>query len=186
MPIHNTWLLHGSANHVIEYAIALPEADGLGFVYVLSLSNDTRKLGCSTNLHQRLLAHQTEMSRYGVEIQFCSITRPHFNFRAVERNALRWLNSVTAKEILSDPHERVCEAVPGRARSREAAMHERQMLGMQTAGARVRPFGWSLQDRRPPALSPRLGVLQPSLPGHLPHALRAATGDRGTRGDAHG
>lgn len=107
----NTWLIHGGLDKVVYFSSELPDADGLGFVYVLSLSNDKRKLGCTANLYQRLRAHQTEMSRYGVTVQFCSVTRPHFNFRAVERNALRWLDSVGTREILSDSHKTVCEAV---------------------------------------------------------------------------
>jgi hypothetical protein len=111
MTICNTWLIHGDLNKVAEFSNELPEADGIGFVYVLSLSNNTRKLGCTANLYQRLRTNGTEMSRYGVSVQFCSVTRPHFNFRTVEQNALHWLNSVGTKEILSDPHKTVCEAV---------------------------------------------------------------------------
>jgi hypothetical protein len=111
MNICNTWMTHGGLEKVAEFASELPDADELGFVYVLSLSNNTRKIGRTGKLHQRLRTNETEMSRYGVAIQFCSITRPHFNFRTVERNALRWLNVVGTREILPEPHETVCEAV---------------------------------------------------------------------------
>lgn len=106
-----TWWTHGGLDKVTKLASELPDAEGLGFVYVLSLSNNTRKIGCTGQLHQRLRAHDFEMSRYGVEIVFCSITRPHFNFRTVERNALRWLNVVGTREVLPDLHKTVCDAV---------------------------------------------------------------------------
>ena len=111
MTISNTWLQHGGLEKVAGFASELPVADDIGFVYVLSLSNDTRKLGCTANLYQRLRANEAEMSRYGVTVQHCSVTRPHFNFKTVERNALRILNSIGAKEMLSDSHMTVCEAV---------------------------------------------------------------------------
>ena len=88
------WLIDDDVNAALAFASSLPRADGLGYVYVLALSNGTCKLGSTTNLAQRLAQHRTETARYGVSIWRSLTTRPHFNYRAVESGALRWLGKV--------------------------------------------------------------------------------------------
>ena len=48
------WLIDDDVNAALAFASSLPRADGLGYVYVLALSNGTCKLGSTTNLAQRL------------------------------------------------------------------------------------------------------------------------------------
>lgn len=53
----------------------------------------------------------------------------------------------------------------------ESECNERQMLDLQTTSSRLRAYRWPPQNRRSPALSDRLGVLQSSLPEHLPQIV---------------
>ena len=52
------WLIDDDVNAALAFASSLPRADGLGYVYVLALSNGTCKLGSTTNLAQRLAQPQ--------------------------------------------------------------------------------------------------------------------------------
>ena len=94
------WLIDDDLGNATACASRLPSAEALGYVYVLALSNDTRKLGSTGHLAQRLTQHRVETARYGVAIKRCLVTRPHFNFRAVEAQALRWIGSDGRREIL--------------------------------------------------------------------------------------
>ena len=105
------WLIVDDVNAALAFASSLPRADGLGYVYVLALSNGTCKLGSTTNLAQRLAQHRTETARYGVSIWRSLTTRPHFNYRAVESGALRWLGNDGRREVLPNDLSTVRRAV---------------------------------------------------------------------------
>jgi hypothetical protein len=105
------WLIDGDLSGAMAFASHLPIAQGMGYVYVLALSNDRRKLGSTADLAQRLAQHRTETARYGVSITHCIVTRPHFNFRAVESRSLRWLGSEERREVLPNALSEVRRAV---------------------------------------------------------------------------
>ena len=94
------WFIDDDLDNAMACASRMPRAEGLGYVYVLALSNDTRKLGSTADVAQRFTQHRTETARYGVAIERCLVTRPHFNFRAVEAQALRWVGCDGRREIL--------------------------------------------------------------------------------------
>lgn len=100
MQTHDFWLIDDDIESALECASRLPYAEALGYVYVLSLSNDMRKIGSTAQLAQRLARHRVETARYGVAIKRCFVTRPHFNFRSVEARALRCFGSDGRREIL--------------------------------------------------------------------------------------
>lgn len=53
----------------------------------------------------------------------------------------------------------------------ESECNERQMLDLQTTSTRLRAYRWPPQNRRFPTLSAGLGILQPTLSGHLPQTV---------------
>lgn len=83
-PPSNTWLHRGGIEDAIAWRDRIELAPDVGYVYVLALSNGTTKVGSTAYFPQRLATHRTETSRYGLAIECCYVTRPHFNFRAVE------------------------------------------------------------------------------------------------------
>lgn len=111
MQTSDAWLIDDGMHGALAFAALLPRADGLGYVYVLALSNGHCKLGSTTDLRQRLTQHRTETARYGVSITRCRVTRPHFNFRAVESRALRWLGNEGRREVIPRALSDVCRAV---------------------------------------------------------------------------
>jgi hypothetical protein len=95
------WFIDSDLNKAMARASDLPQTRALGYVYVLALSNDTRKLGSTSHLIQRLAQHRTETARYSVTITHCLVTRPHFNFRTVEAQALHWIGTEGRREIVA-------------------------------------------------------------------------------------
>ncbi|WP_162910156.1 hypothetical protein [Azohydromonas sediminis] len=111
MRVPDFWRIDGDLCAALDFASSLPRAEGLGFVYVLALSNGNCKLGSTTDLAKRLVQHRTETARYGVSIRRCLATRPHFNYRAVESGALWWLGSEGRREVLPKDLSTVRRAV---------------------------------------------------------------------------
>lgn len=105
------WLIDGDLDAALAFASSLPRAEGLGYVYVLALTNGNCKLGSTTDLAKRLVQHRTETARYGVSIRRCLATRPHFNYRAVESGALRSLGNDGRREVLPNDPSTVRRAV---------------------------------------------------------------------------
>ena len=111
MRVPDFWLIDDNVHGALGFASMLPRADRLGYVYVLALSNGHCKLGSTTDLLQRLTQHRIDTARYGVSIKRCLVTRPHFNFRAVESRALRRLVNEGRREVIPNALSDVCRAV---------------------------------------------------------------------------
>ena len=111
MQTSDFWFIDDDVHGALAFASLLPRADGLGYVYVLAFSNGHCKLGSTTELRQRLTQHRIDTARYGVSITRCLVTRPHFNFRAVESRALRWLGNEGRREVIPNALSDVCRAV---------------------------------------------------------------------------
>ncbi len=88
-PMHHSWLHAGCVQDAIAWKDRIQQTHDVGYVYVLALSNGTTKLGSTSYFPERLIAHQRDFRRCGILISRCTVTRPAFNYRAVELAAKR-------------------------------------------------------------------------------------------------
>lgn len=144
----NIWLFDGALDDAITLGRSLPLADDLGYVYVLALSNRTCKLGSTRHFAQRLTTHRSEVARYGISIARCSITRPHFNYRAVEQQSLRSLVALRQGEVVRAPYAVVQAAVE---------MQTPEFVARANYGADHRA-GWAFCQRLVDELSAPIGL----------------------------
>lgn len=107
----NIWLFKGSFEDALACGRSLPFVGHLGYVYILSFSEQICKLGCAQNIAQRLSAYRSEMTRYGRSAIHCAISRPHFNYRKVEQQALHTVNAPRCGEVIMASEDIICAVV---------------------------------------------------------------------------
>lgn len=87
--IASPWLHDGSVQDAIAWRDRIVETPDLGYVYLLALSGGHTKVGSTAYFPERLNAHLRDSRRCGIAIDRCMVTRPAFNYREVERAAIR-------------------------------------------------------------------------------------------------
>lgn len=100
----NVWLHSGSVVDAINFSGRIHEAPDIGYVYLLALSNGHAKVGATANFSRRLREHRIELRRYGLGVDHCFVTRPHFNYLDVEaKTKSRFALCKVAGEIFDLP-----------------------------------------------------------------------------------
>ncbi|MFV0283745.1 MAG: GIY-YIG nuclease family protein [Castellaniella sp.] len=107
----NIWLFKGSFEDARNYGRSIPVAGHLGYVYIISFSGRICKLGCTQNIGQRLSTYSSEMARYGRSASHCWISRPHFNYHAVEQQTLCTVDATRHGEVIMASKEAISVAV---------------------------------------------------------------------------
>lgn len=114
-PQSHIWLHRGSLAGALDRGSRIEETPGLGYVYLLALSNGHTKIGTTANFPRRLATHRSELRRYGLAVEHCLVTRPHFNYREIElATKRRFIASQVAGEVFDEPCQRLASYIEGR------------------------------------------------------------------------